>query len=131
MRAWLRYFGLGGATAGNGGPRTTIGAGITLKGELHGEGVLMMLGRFEGDIVLDGSLHVSAEGRIDGNVTARTIVVEGVVRGNLSAEQRVEILSTGSLTGTVKSASFFAADGAIVKGDVWVERPGDAQDAQS
>jgi cytoskeletal protein CcmA (bactofilin family) len=34
----------------------------------------MMLGRFEGDIVLDGSLQVGPEGRLDGNVTARTIV---------------------------------------------------------
>jgi hypothetical protein len=36
----------------------------------------------------------------------------------------VEILPDGSLTGTVKSSSFAAAEGATVKGEIWVERPG-------
>lgn len=110
---------------------TTVGAGMTLKGELQGEGALMMHGRFEGDIVLDGSLHVGPEARLDGNVTARAIVVAGVVRGNLSADGRVEILSTGSLTGTVRSGSFFAADGTTVKGEVWVERPARSEEGDS
>ena len=50
-----------------------------------------------------------------------TIVIAGAVRGNLSADTRVEILPTGSLTGTVKSASFAADTGATVKGEVWLE----------
>jgi hypothetical protein len=32
-------------------------------------------------------------------------------------------LPTGTLTGTVKSGSFRAADGASVKGEIWVEHP--------
>lgn len=131
MRTWLRYFGLAREPVGGAASATTIGAGITLKGELQGEGALMMLGRFEGDIVLDGSLHVGPEARLEGNVTAHTIVVAGIVRGNLSAETSVEILPTGSLTGTVKSGSFFAADGATVKGEVWVERPAGSQERDS
>ena len=132
MTGWLRYLGLVGGPAGDSGSAatTTIGAGITLKGEVQGEGALMMLGTFEGDIVLEGSLHVGAQARLDGNVTAHAIVVAGVVRGNLTAD-RVEILSTGSLTGTVKSGSFFAADGATVKGEVWVERPAGSTERRS
>ena len=48
-------------------------------------------------------------------------MIAGAVRGNLSADTRVEILPTGSLTGTVKSASFAADTGATVKGEVWLE----------
>jgi hypothetical protein len=44
------------------------------------------------------------------------------VRGNLSADTRVEILAEGSLTGTVRSGSFAAADGASVKGEIWIAR---------
>jgi cytoskeletal protein CcmA (bactofilin family) len=79
MRAWLRYFGLAGGPAGDSTrpATTTIGAGITLKGELHGEGALMMLGRFEGDIVLEGSVPVGADARLEGNVSAHTIIVAG------------------------------------------------------
>ena len=66
---------------------------------------------------------LDAEARVDANITARVIVIAGVVRGNLSADTRVEILPTGALTGTVKSGSFTAADGARVKGEIWVAQP--------
>jgi cytoskeletal protein CcmA (bactofilin family) len=129
MKGLLRLFGLADDLPAEDAPfvapadaRTTIGAGVTLKGELRGDGSVVMLGRFEGDIVLDGALHVGPDASIDANISARAIVVAGVVRGNLSAGTRVEILPTGSLTGTVKSGSFAAADGATVKGEIWVER---------
>jgi len=102
---------------------SVIGAGLCLKGELRGQGPVTVLGQFEGDIVLDGTLHVGAGGRVDANITAHAIVIGGLVRGNLSAETRVEILSTGALAGTVKSVSFKAADGASVKGEIWVDQP--------
>jgi cytoskeletal protein CcmA (bactofilin family) len=128
MRGLLRFLGLvDDATAASTPPAdgsSVIGPGIQIKGELQGDGTVTMLGRFEGDIVLNGALHVGPEARVDANVAASAIVVAGVVRGNLSADTRVEILPTGSLTGSVKSTSFAAADGARVKSEVWVERPG-------
>jgi cytoskeletal protein CcmA (bactofilin family) len=129
MRALLRFFGLvdgdgrGAAYAPPSNAPTVIGAGLTMKGELKGEGPVLMLGSFEGDIVLEGALHVGPEAHVDANITAAAIVVAGVVRGNLSAQTRVEILASGSLTGSVKSGSFTAAEGAVVKGDLWVEPP--------
>jgi len=129
MRRLLAFFGLDPGRTNrdffHDGPvsPSTLGGGITIKGELRGEGPLTVLGQFEGDIVLDGTLHVGPEARVDANITARAIVIAGVVRGNLSADTRVEILPTGALTGTVKSGSFTAADGARVKGEIWVEQP--------
>ena len=129
MRRLLAFFGLDPGRTDqdffHDGPvsPSTLGGGITIKGELRGEGPLTVLGQFEGDIVLDGTLHVGPEARVDANITARAIVIAGVVRGNLSADTSVEILPTGALTGTVKSGSFTAADGARVKGEIWVEQP--------
>ncbi len=130
MKALLRFFGLADAEdpaarafAPPADAATVIGPGIALKGELRGEGTLAVLGQFEGDIALNGSLHVGPEARVDANITATAIVVAGVVRGNLSADTRVDILPSGSLTGTVKSGSFAAADGATVKGEIWIEPP--------
>ena len=127
MRTLLRFLGLGNGSGGHYAPPshapTIIGAGMTIKGEIKGEGAVVMLGSFEGEIALEGTLHVGPDARVDANITATAIVVAGTVRGNLSANMRVEILATGSLTGSVRSGSFTAADGAIVKGDLWVERP--------
>ncbi|MBI2554351.1 MAG: polymer-forming cytoskeletal protein, partial [Candidatus Rokubacteria bacterium] len=72
---------------------------------------------------LTGTVHVGEGAEVDANISATAIVIAGIVRGNLSASTRVEILPTGTLTGTLKSGSFTAAEGATVKGEVWVGRP--------
>lgn len=129
MRALLRFLGLvdgsgdGTGYTPPGHASTVVGAGMAMKGELKGEGTVVMLGSFEGDIVLDGALHVGPDAHVDANIAATAIVIAGVVRGNLSANTRVEILASGALTGSVKSGSFTAADGAVVKGELWVEPP--------
>ena len=132
MRALLRLLGLAeGDPDGDGvggsftapDAATVIGPSVAIKGELQGQGAMTVLGRFEGDIVLEGELHVGPDARVEANISAHRIVVAGTVRGNLSADTRVEILPNGSLTGTVKSGSFAAAAGATVKGEIWVERP--------
>ena len=128
MKAVLRFLGLAGgepaATSTYVPPEapTTIGADMRLKGELHGDGPVVMLGHFEGEIVLTEALHVGPAAEVDANISAAAIVVAGAVRGNLSADTRVEILPDGSLTGTVRSGSFAAADGASVKGEIWIAR---------
>ena len=109
--------------AAPGDASTIVGTGMTMKGEIKGPGSVVMLGAFEGDILLDGTLHVGPEAHVDANISAASIVIAGVVRGNLAANTRVEILASGSLTGSVRSGSFTAADGAVVKGELWIEPP--------
>jgi cytoskeletal protein CcmA (bactofilin family) len=129
MKALLRFFGLAEtppsarAYTPPDDADTVIAAGLLLKGEIKGEGTVLMLGSFEGDIVLDGELHVGPDSRVDANISAGAVIIAGVVRGNLAANTRVDILASGSLTGSVRSGSFSAADGAVVKGELWVEPP--------
>lgn len=128
MNALRRLFGLAEQRLGLGGlggarsATTVIGEGMQLKGELHGAGPVVILGRFEGDIVVDGTITVGEGGYVDANISASTIVIDGVVRGNLSADTNVEIGPTGALTGSVKSAALSASSGATVKSEIWLER---------
>jgi cytoskeletal protein CcmA (bactofilin family) len=135
----LRYLGLGGAAepdslaADMAGPRGTrpepgaLGEGLVFRGELGGDGDFHIAGRFEGEINVTGRVLVGEGAEVDANINARAIVVGGTVRGNLSATTRVEILPTGVLTGTLRTGSFSAADGAAVKGEIWIERPTDGR----
>ena len=127
----LRYLGLGGGDSESLADLTTpggrldpdaVGAGLTFRGELAGDGDFHIAGRFEGDINVTGRVLVGEGAEVDANINARAIVVGGTVRGNLSATTRVEILPTGTLTGTLRTGSFSAADGAAVKGEIWIER---------
>jgi cytoskeletal protein CcmA (bactofilin family) len=136
----LRYLGLGGDdesrgfTADHGSATrrdsdrgvlgSVMGAGLSFRGEVSGEGDFDIAGKFEGDINVTGRVLVADGAQVDANISALAIVIGGTVRGNLSASTRVEILPNGVLTGTLKTGSFSAADGASVKGEVWVEPPG-------
>jgi cytoskeletal protein CcmA (bactofilin family) len=143
MRSALRYFGLASTDSmrradgtertpafGRGARAATmpdgpgLGSRLALRGEISGEGDFHILGKFEGEINVSGKVFVAEGAQVDANINAAAIQIGGVVRGNLSASTRVEILPSGVLTGTLKTGSFSAADGASVKGEIWVERAG-------
>lgn len=99
-----------------------VGEKLSIKGEIVGEGDLELAGRFEGIVNVNGRVIVGERAEVDADISASNIVVGGKVRGNLNATGRVEILPQGILTGNLKSGSFSAADGALVKGEIVVDR---------
>src|SRR5713101_2519793 len=99
-----------------------LGAGLTFKGEVSGEGDLFIAGSFEGEINVTGTVRVGEEAEVEANISAAMIVIGGMVRGNVSASTHVEMLASGTLTGTVRSGSLVAAEGASLRGEVWIER---------
>ncbi len=99
-----------------------LGEGLILKGEITGEGDVRLMGRFEGTVAVSGDVFIGHKAEVVGDVSGSSIIVAGRVRGNLEATDGVQILPSGMLTGNFKSGSFNVADGAVVKGEVWVER---------
>lgn len=108
-----------------------LGAGLAFKGEVSGEGDLFIAGSFEGEINVTGVVRVGDEAEVEANIAASMIVIAGVVRGNVSASTHVEMLPSGTLTGTVRSGSLIAAEGASLRGEVWVERSSRAASSAS
>ena len=102
--------------------RAMLGSGLSLRGEITGEGDFHIYGRFEGEIDVSGRVTVSEAAQVDANINAASILIAGKVRGNLSATTHLDILPTGVLTGTLKAGSFSAAEGSSVKGEIWLER---------
>jgi cytoskeletal protein CcmA (bactofilin family) len=82
-------------------------------------------GRVEGSINLSGNrVTVGRNGVVSANINAREIVVLGKVRGNLTASDRVDIRSDGSLTGDVVAARISIEDGAFFKGGIDIRKAG-------
>jgi cytoskeletal protein CcmA (bactofilin family) len=79
----------------------------------------------EGSINLAGNrVTVGRNGVVAANINAREIVVLGKVRGNLTASDRVDIRSDGSLTGDVVAARISIEDGAFFKGGIDIRKAG-------
>ncbi len=82
--------------------QATIGKSLVIKGEVTGSESLYIDGRVEGSINLPGNrVTVGKNGVVNANINAREVVVLGKVRGNLTASDRVDIRTEGSLTGDV------------------------------
>ena len=107
------------------GDQATIGKSLVVKGEVSGSESLYIDGKVEGAINLPGNrVTVGRNGQVSANINAREIVVLGKVRGNMTASDRVDIRSEGSLTGDVTAQRISIEDGAFFKGGIDIRKPG-------
>ena len=98
---------------------SSIAEGLKIKGEVQGTEDLRVDGEIEGRIGLPGAVVViGPKGRVAGDVEAREVVLEGSIRGNLSARERVRIAATGKIEGDVAAERVVIEEGARVAGRV-------------
>ena len=100
-----------------------LGDSVFIKGELSGSEDLTLCGQMEGSVKLpDHTLTIGPNAKIDAEITAKSVVVTGVVVGNVTATERVAIEGTGSVTGDIVSPVLAVADGGFLRGRVDMSR---------
>ena len=99
---------------------TIIGPDATFKGEMSFEKGLRLQGRFEGKISTAGRLHVSKEAKLSADVDAGAVVVEGDVKGNLNANDRIELKNSARYEGDLRASKLVVDEGAVFTGHVSV-----------
>lgn len=97
---------------------TTIGPAIQISGRIEGEEDLRVLGRVDGAISLTETLYVESEGIVQADVTARDVVISGIVLGNVTAENSVTLNPGARLIGNIAAPRLIISDGAAFAGDV-------------
>jgi cytoskeletal protein CcmA (bactofilin family) len=80
---------------------TVIGASANVRGTIQSDGGVRVDGIFEGLIETAGNVVVGPAARVVADITARNVTVAGAVKGNIDANGRLEILSTGAVYGDV------------------------------
>lgn len=97
----------------------TIGPSIYIKGDLTGEEDLVIQGHVEGTINLkQNNLTIGQEGNINANIFARTVTVEGTLKGDIYGEEKVVIKKSGNVNGNVTAPRVSLEDGARFKGSM-------------
>jgi cytoskeletal protein CcmA (bactofilin family) len=99
-----------------------IGATIHIKGDVTGDEDLIIHGHVEGKIDLkDYNVIIGQKGKVQANIHAKQIVVEGKLDGDLKGEEKVIIRHTGNVLGNVVSPRVTLEDGAMFKGSIEME----------
>ena len=95
------------------------GQSIVVKGDISGSEDLVIAGRVEGSITLNGRvLTLAAGSHVVGEVAAGTVVVSGKVEGTLEAKERLDIKNTAEVKGTLSTAHLIVADGSQITAKV-------------
>lgn len=97
---------------------TLIAAGTRVTGQITGATEVHIDGEVEGDVHVEDTVVVGPQGRVKGQISARTVRVGGKVAGNLSGFERVEVLPSGSTEGDISAPRVVIAEGAFFKGKV-------------
>lgn len=103
-----------------------IGSTIRIKGEVIGEENLLIEGTIEGSVKLsDHDLTIGPNGRVEANLTAKTVSVQGQVTGDITGSEKVVITQAGRVLGNIKAPRVMLEDGARFKGAIDMD-PGGA-----
>ncbi len=101
-----------------GGSGTYIGPNITIEGTITGTEPLIVEGTVRGNINLSADLRAGTKARIEATVHARNVLVEGKLTGDISADERVELVATATVDGNIKAPKIIVAEGAKFRGSV-------------
>jgi cytoskeletal protein CcmA (bactofilin family) len=96
-----------------------IGKTIRIKGSVTADEPLTVAGTIEGTVSVKGHpLTITAEGRVQADVVADIILVEGTAKGSLTAESRMTLQATAHVTGEMHAPVLSVAEGATLEGKV-------------
>ena len=98
-----------------------LGKETLFDGKMTFEGVFRLDGKFEGEIFESGTLIVGETATIKGKIGLNTIVINGLVEGEVYAKTRVEIHSTGKVYGKVFTPILTVNEGGILEGHCKME----------
>lgn len=108
-----------------------IGKGLVFRGEISGSDDLVIVGKVEGTIHLEGGrVTVGCNGQAVANITAREVIVLGKVCGNVVAADFVDVRAKGAVIGDLLSPSVLIEDGAFIKGAICTRKSKIRQDAK-
>jgi cytoskeletal protein CcmA (bactofilin family) len=96
------------------GPNTTVNGDVQFEGWCHVDGTV--IGNVTADPDSNSQLSISEDANVDGGVTVPNVRLNGIVRGDVFANQRVELGPTARVIGNVYYNLIEMAIGAEING---------------
>lgn len=96
---------------------TTLGKETSFSGVLRFRDSLRIQGRFDGEIDSQGRLFIDDDAVVNARrIRASSVVVGGVVHGDIEAADRLEMLPSAKVYGNVRTSRLRIADGVVFEG---------------
>jgi cytoskeletal protein CcmA (bactofilin family) len=89
-----------------------FGRDTELRGELSFNGIFRIDGRFQGKIDSDAVLLIGENGRVEADIKVSAAVINGEVKGDIHASEKVEINAKGRVFGSITTPRLTIEEGA-------------------
>ena len=112
---------------------TFLGPNLIVEGTIQGSDLVTIEGTVKGEIRLSGDLRIGTKAKVEAKVHARRVSVEGKLTGDISADERVELVASATVDGNIKAPKIVVAEGAKFRGsvDMGSTRPKEQPEASS
>ncbi len=101
-----------------------LGKGSEFEGKLTFEGQVRIDGKFTGQIFTKDTLVIGDGAKVAAEISAGTVIVNGVVEGNIRASQTIELHQPGRVKGNLETPSLSMDRGVIFEGACKMENLG-------
>jgi cytoskeletal protein CcmA (bactofilin family) len=95
-----------------------VGPNVTIEGTITGSEPIVVEGTIRGKLNLSADLRIGTKARVEASVHARNVLVEGKLTGDVSADDRVELVASATVDGNIKAPKIIVAEGAKFRGSV-------------
>ncbi len=93
-----------------------IGEKSYFTGNFSINGSLRIDGRFEGKSLKADQLYIGHEGKVKTNIEAVSVIVEGLIMGNINATSRVLLMPTAKVYGDIRTPELIIQNGVLLEG---------------
>jgi len=110
---------------------TFLGKNTVFDGVLKFEGAIRIDGLFKGRIEAPkGTLVIGEDARLESNIHVASVIISGEVRGDITAENKIDINVPGRVFGNIKAPTVVVQEGVVFAGNCQTLAP-DRQTAGS
>ncbi|HEC92570.1 MAG TPA: polymer-forming cytoskeletal protein [Candidatus Atribacteria bacterium] len=96
--------------------KSIIGENSYFEGKFYIKGELEINGKFEGTSIKVDNLYIGKTGKVKSNIKATSIIIEGIVIGNLLATNRIILYPTARVLGNIRTPEIIIQKGVIIEG---------------
>jgi len=104
------------AKSGGDVANNVIGEDSYFSGKFLINGSLRIDGRFDGKYLQADQLYIGPNGKVKTNINAVSVIIEGLVIGNINATNRVLLMPTAKIFGDIKTPELIIQNGVILEG---------------
>lgn len=96
--------------------KTVIADDVEISGSIKCTGGIRLGGKVNGDVTTAGDVLVEKTSAVKGNMAGNSIVINGLIKGNITAKERIELKGTAKVAGDIKAKRLVVEEGVTLIG---------------